>query len=557
MIDPLIRTLLRPHARTVLAVAAWAALLALLTAAYGALVGPLLRALFGGTLAWPAAIADLLPPPPRAEVLRVWLPGLLVAAALLKGLAQHRHATRAAALGQQVLLDLRLTLHRRVLSLPPDAIGQLGLGDLQSRALHDVQAIERWAVAGTAIRLRDGAQVVALLALCLVIEWRLALVVFGIYPLVFWPIARIGRRLRRAAGSAQETHAALVAEVDDQLRRLPLIQLSGATEAADARFARHGAALAEAQLQQVRIRALAPPLNEVVGAAALAATLVYAGQRITAGTLAAEHVLSFFVAVLMLYQPVKGLVRSQAVVEPGRAAGARLTAVLELDAHLPTAGDRAPPARPPSVTFEGVRLVRGDRQVLDGIDAHLPAGALSAVCGPNGAGKTTLAWIIARLITPSAGTVRIDATPLETIDANAWRQTIGWVTQRPLLGRGTIAENIRFGGGTAVDEAVDLAGLAPVLARLPDGLQTRLGDDGAGLSGGEQQRVALARALARRPRLLILDEPTAHLDVAARAALLERLQALRGRMTVLLITHDQALAAQADQRIDLVAGRTA
>lgn len=557
VIDQRIRTLLRPHFRRVLGVAGWATLLALLTALYGALVGPLLRALFGGTLAWPALVADLLPPPPRAEVLRIWLPGLLVAAALLKGIAQHRHATRATALGQAVLLDLRLRLHRRILGLPPDAVARFGLGALQSRALHDLQAVERWAVEGTASRLRDGAQVGALLALCLVIEWRLALVVFGTYPLAFWPIARVGRRLRRAAGATQASQAALTTELDDQLRRLSLIQLSGATAAADARFFARGRDTLAAALDQVRIRALAPLLNEAVGALALAATLVYAGQRITAGTLAAEHVLSFFVAVLLLYQPVKGLVRSQAVIEPGRAALERLEEVLSLPDHLPTGGAAAPPSAPPEIVFEGVGLIRGGRPVLRGLDLRLPAGALTAISGPNGAGKTTLAWVIARLVEPDAGRVSVDGAPLEALDASAWRRAIGWVTQQPLLGRGTIEENLCFGGATLSAEAIELAGLVPVLARLPAGLQTPLGDDGAGLSGGEQQRLALARALARKPALLILDEPTAHLDPPARAALMTSLRALRGRMTLLLITHDPALAAQADHHHALIDGRIA
>lgn len=555
MIHPFVRASLRPHLSRALRVGLWAAALALLTACYGALVGPLLRALFGGALIWPEAVRSLLPAPPDARTLRIWLPALLVAAAALKGLAQHRHAVGVATLGQTVLFDLRGRLHDRVLDLPPDAVAGIGVADLHSRALHDVDAIERWAVQGTAVRLRDGAQVVALLGLCLLIEWRLALVVFGIYPLVFWPIARIGRRLRRAAGETQSAHAALQVEIDDQLRRLALVQLSGDVDAAAERHAAVNKAVADARVHQVRTRALAPPLNEIVGAAALAATLMYAGQRITNGTLAAEHVLSFFVAVLMLYQPVKGLVRTQAIVEPGRAALARLEMVLDLPARLPTGGHASPPSGAPDVRFVGIDLRRGERAILHGVDMHLPRGQLTALCGPNGAGKTTIAWLLARLLDPTRGAVYVDEQPLHAIDAVQWRRTVGWVTQHPMLGRGTVRENLTFGGGQAVEWAAEAAGLLPVIARLPAGWDTILGDDGAGLSGGEQQRLALARALARRPTVLILDEPTAHLDADARAALIARLRRLRGDMTILLITHDEALADAADRRLQIADGR--
>jgi ABC-type multidrug transport system fused ATPase/permease subunit len=301
----------------------------------------------------------------------------------------------------------------------------------------------------------------------------------------------------------------------------------------------------------VRIRSLAPPLNEIVGAIALAGTLIYAGHRISAGTLAAEHVLSFFVAVLMLYQPVKGLVRAQAIIEPGRAAWARLDDVLSHPGRLPAEGGLPAPDAPPTLRLDALTVHRGGRAVLSDLSAEIPAGRWTAIEGPNGAGKTTLAWVLARLLDPASGRVLVDEVPLNTLDPTSWRMRIGWMTQQPLLGRGTIEANVRSGEDADLEHAARSAGLAPIVARLPDGWQTVLGDDGAGLSGGEQQRVALARALARRPTVLILDEPTAHLDAAARADLVDRIKALRGHMTILLITHDTELAAQADQRIRL------
>ncbi len=553
--DRLLRDLMRPVRGRLARTLAWAGLLALTAAAYGAMVGPILRALFGvSALAWPTLLAPILPPPPSVETLRFYLPFLLVGVALLKGLATYRHAVATAALGQAMVGDLRQRLHQRLLHLPPDVLASLGAADLQHRITQEVRAVEAMAVEGLAIRIRDGLQVVALLALCLVIEWRLALVVLGTYPLIFWPAAHLGRALRRAAGGLHADRSHLAVRLDDQVRRLPMLQMSGELPAAARDFARAAETLTRAEIRAVRLRALGAPLNEAVGALALAGTLLYAGHRIEGGTLAPEHVFSFFVTILMLYQPVKGLLRSQALIEPGRAALARAGELLEISASLPTNPGRPPPVTPPAITLSDVSAGRLERTVLHTVSAHFPAGQLTAVVGPNGAGKTTLAWLLARLIEPTAGHIEVDGVPLVDLDAEAWRRCVGWVAQTPLLGRGTLLDHL----GLAPDALATLAeqtGLTHLVGHLPNGWHTELGDAGAGLSGGEQQRLALARALARAPRVLVLDEPTAHLDAEATAGFASTIKGLRGQCTLIFITHDTTLAASADAVVRLEGGR--
>ncbi len=536
-------------------------MLALATAAYGALAGPLLRALFGGeALAWPAWAGPLLPPPPTIDSLRLWLPLVVVCVALVKGVAWHRHAVGSARLGQGVVERARARLHSRVLALPPDAARAIGAGELLSRGTHDAEALERLVTAGLVSVVRDGAQAVALVALCFALDWRLALLAFVVYPVAFWPIARLGRRLRRASGHAHEARAALATELHDQLDRLPLVQLSGATEAAERRFGEVSTGVRDAVVRAARVRALASPVAEVAGAVALAAAVWYASNAVARGTLAGEHVMSFLAALLLLYQPVKGLARAQEVIQPGRAALERLDWLLGLPDRFPAGGALAPPSEAPGVEVRDLVVRRGERVALNSATLALTPGRVTAVVGPNGAGKTTLAWALAALVRPDAGEVLVDGVPLERLDAGAWRQRVGWVTQTPLLGRGTMRENVAFGGDASdadLEQAARLAGLLPLVERLPDGWQTRVGDGGAGLSGGERQRVVLARALARRPTLLVLDEPAAHLDAAAREALVTALPEVCAGRTVLLITHDERLAAAADRVVRLSDGRVA
>jgi ABC-type multidrug transport system fused ATPase/permease subunit len=534
---------------------AWMAVLAACTSAYGLLAGPALRALFGGeTLQWPAALAGLLPAPPDVATLRRWLPGLIVTVAILKGFAFHRQEVGMARLGQAVVLHLRVRLHDRLLVLPPDVAHAFGAGDLHSRFTHDADAAERLFTGGVAAVVRDGLTAIALVGACVALDPVLALLALGLYPLGFWPILRFGRRLRRAAAAQHARRGALATVTHEHLSRLPLIQLSAAEVRASADFHDAAAAAGRAAVRGVALRAAASPIAEVLGAAALAGTLLYASDRIRGGALAPETVMSFFATLMMLYQPAKGLARAQAVLAPGRAALDRIAAVLALADRLPSGGRGAPaPTTPPAVALRGVTAERGGRAVLSGLNLVLPAGRVTALTGPNGAGKTTVAWLVARLVDPSAGEVRVDGRPLADLDVSAWRRAVGWVTQAPLLGRGTLRDNVLFGAAdaSALEEAATLAGLVPLVARLPKGWDTPLGDGGAGLSGGEQQRVALARALVRRPVLLVLDEPTAHLDAAAVAAFREALaQVARGR-TVLLVTHDRALLDLADHVVTL------
>ena len=553
--------LLASRRGTLIRLSFWALILACCTAAYGALAGPALRAVFGGTaLAWPSWLVPHLPPPPTIQELRETLPYLIVGVAVAKGIAFHRHTVGLVALAEGVNMEVRGRLHRRLMAARSDGVYALGGGDLISRFMDDVEAVGRLAADGVCGALRDGVQVVALFGLCLALDWRLAVLSFVVYPVAFWPIARLGRRLRRAAGEAQRHRGALVNTLHDQVGRLPAIQLTGRDATAHAQFERASGHFGGTRIDETSVRAFASPFTEVMGALGLALMLVYTGGRIEAGTLAAEHALSFFAALLMMYQPAKGLARLQGIIEPGRAAFVRLLTLW--DALVPTdvaVAGRSVPPNLSRLTFDGVSIYRGDRWVLEGVSLRIAPGEWIAIQGPNGAGKSTLVWALGRLLTPSRGQIRIDDVPLDEYDLVQWRKAVGWVTQRPWLSRATVRENVCGDLSLTAEELEALGretGLNPVIGRLPQGWDTPLGDDGSGLSLGERQRVSLARALAHAPKILVLDEPTSHLDEDGRRLLVDAIEAVRAGRTVIMITHYEDVAARAD-RIFRLAGGTA
>jgi ABC-type multidrug transport system fused ATPase/permease subunit len=178
-----------------------------------------------------------------------------------------------------------------------------------------------------------------------------------------------------------------------------------------------------------------------------------------------------------------------------------------------------------------------------------------AITGPSGCGKSTLLKVVLGLVQPDSGTVRVGSIDIAELDPDLWRQEIAWVPQRPHLFAATIADNICLGQPGAsrsdLESAITDAGLSGLLMRLPDGLETRLGERGIGLSAGERQRVALARAFLRPASLLLLDEPTANLDGKTEAGILEAIERLCRNRTALLVAHRPALLSVADRVVDL------
>jgi ATP-binding cassette subfamily C protein CydD len=201
----------------------------------------------------------------------------------------------------------------------------------------------------------------------------------------------------------------------------------------------------------------------------------------------------------------------------------------------------------------------GRGKVLDGLDLSIAPGETVGLVGPSGGGKTTLVSLILRLASPGAGTISCGGVDLDSVDPREWRRQIVWVPQRPTLFKGTLAWNLRLFEPEADDEsirsAVSDAGLDELVAGLPDGLQTMIGDGGRRLSVGQGQRVALARALISRAPMVVLDEPTAHLDSDSEETVSRAIARLTAGRTALLVSHRRRAIAGADRVLELRNGR--
>jgi thiol reductant ABC exporter CydD subunit len=467
-----------------------------------------------------------------------------------------------------VRLDVRDRLVRRLLALGPRFASGERTGELANTLLAGVESLDAY-LAQYLPQLALAALVPALVLAAVLgsdpLSGLVLLLSFPLVPLFMWLIgsaaeARTRRQwltLSRLAARFQDALAGLATlrafgRVDDETR-----VLEQANE-------RHRALTMEV-LRLAFVSALALEALATLGTAVVA---VEVGLRLLYARIEFREALFVLVLAPEFYRPLRALGSAFHAGMAGREAAARMAEIVDAEGPLaapavlagaPPAPDVSPPApRPPRVRFESVRLSydAGRTQALDDFTLEVPAGETLALVGPTGAGKTTAAHLLLRFLEPESGRVLVDDVPLAALQPEEWRRRVAWVPQHPRLFHGTLRENLLLGqpvaSEAAIGSALELARLEDLVRELPRGLETPLGEDGERLSGGEAQRVALARAFLKDTPVLVLDEPTAQLDLATEAAVVEAVERLcRGR-TVLLVAHRLTTVAAA-HRVALVA----
>ena len=282
--------------------------------------------------------------------------------------------------------------------------------------------------------------------------------------------------------------------------------------------------------------------NQIGMAVAVAVLLLVGGEFVIRGRLTLGEMAGFFLMAILLRDQLTLALGAVPQIISGREALARTYGWIERSGADSYQKGEVQIAGPQRLRLDGVSFSYGNRAVLRGATLDFTRGRVIAIGGASGIGKTTLTLLLLGLYRPAAGRAQVDDIAYDQVDLPRLRKHIGYVPQHPMLFDATIAENIRFWRSDIADGAIEtaqrLAGLGDFVASLPAGLRMRVGEEGLLLSGGQRQRIALARALVARPSFLILDEPTAHLDIEATRSVFKTLRALPWRPGILLITHD-------------------
>ena len=544
----------RPHASLLAGAIAAMIVLSGATGAFSWLVGPMFQFVFqGGELHdLPFVHAHI----PRDIMLRA-LPALILAIAVVRGVSYFVQFYCMGMLGQRVVADLRLSLHEKLLALPPAFFARSASGDLLSRFSNDIAQLEFAVTYGLAAYLRDGMQVLVLLGVSIALDWRLALLAFVAVPLTVFPIVRFAKRLKKIATKGQAQIGTLYTLLHEALQGVRIVQSFGMEKYERDKFDAEQERFLATMRKSFFVRAIFTPTLEIMAAVGIAATVVFAARAVSSGQLQPDRVISFLATIVLLYTPLKSLGGTGQGVTQGMAGARRLWEVLD-EPVTPVPGPVKLARFDTEVRYENVSFGYRGPLVLHGIDLSLRRGEVVALVGPSGGGKTTLLNLLPRFADPTAGRITLDGVDLREATLESLRAQIALVAQETFLFNDTVRANIAYGLKVPDEKLFEAARAARAdgfIRELPQGYDTVVGERGVTLSGGQRQRIAIARALLKDAPILLLDEATSALDTESEREVQRALDRLMEKRTCLVIAHRLSTIRHATRIAFLSQGR--
>jgi ABC-type multidrug transport system fused ATPase/permease subunit len=495
----------------------------------------------------------------------LWLlAGAIAAAGLLRLLFSVVRRLVAGRVSLGVEFDLRNRLYRHLQTLELGFFDGQQTGQLMSRATVDLQAVRFFLGYGLIFMAQAALTIVIAAAVMIAVNPLLALVALAPTPLVIWVATRYGTLNRPASQEVQQRIAELTAAAEENVSGVRVVKGFAQEHRQLRRFHHTVRRVFDQSMVSTRLRAFYNPYIGFLPQIGLAAIVVVGGRQAIEGTISLGDFVAFYGYVLMLTGPMRMLGVSLGMAQRAVASGNRIFEVLDREPRLTSpAGAPALPDGGGRVELRGVSFAYegAAEPVLRDVDLEVRAGRTVAIVGATGAGKTTLVNLIPRLYDPTAGAVLVDGADLRKVDLPSLRREVALVSDDAFLFSASLRENIAYARPEATDaevaDAADRAGLAEVVAELPDGYATRVGERGLTLSGGQRQRVAIARALLAQPRILILDDATSSVDATTESRIKEALrEVMRGR-TTFVIAHRLSTLALADEIVVLENGRIA
>ncbi len=467
-------------------------------------------------------------------------------------------------LSQRIMRDVRYRLYEKINSLSLDYFSKKRTGELISRITHDVSIIENATSYAVTDLFRQTFMIIFWVIAAFMIDIKAALIIFMLFPVIGIPMDRIGKRLRKFSKGIQEKMADINSLLLETISGTQVVKAFCNEEYENKRFAGQNQDYYKLRMKSIKRLIVLPPMTEIIGMVFGIILMFWFIKRVMAQEISFGMFGYFFASVMSLISPIKKIGNVNAITQQALAANERIYEILDAkpSVQVKVNADILPPMRN-GISIENVsfKYQKENDFVFKDISLEIKKGELVAIVGPTGVGKTTLANLIPRFYDPISGTVKIDGVDLKEVSLLSLRRQIAIVSQETILFNDTVRNNIAYGKRDAsqeeIEEAAKKAFAHQFVDRMPEKYETKIGDRGFRLSGGEKQRISIARAILLNPPILILDEATSQLDSESERYVQEALDKLMQGRTVVAIAHRLSTIKKADKIVVLEKGQIA
>ena len=490
-----------------------------------------------------------------------WTPLLLIGLFLIRGSMNFLSGVAFEWVAGKVVLDLRRQMFERILTLPTAFFDAHSTGNLIARVTFNVNQVTQASTKVLTVLVKDTIIVAGLLAYMFYLNWLLTLIMFVLLPVIALIVRLLAKRLRRISRSLQEAMGDMTHVLEEGVRGHKVIKVFDGKAYEQRRFDRLANWVRRYNLKTKVAGMAHEPAVELAGALMMA-ILIYVGTHETvAGELTVGGFVSLMAAVGLIFSPIKRLTSINEALQKGLAAAESVFDLIDQQAERDTGTGQLKEAQG-RLRFRnvGFRYPLAKRDALKNVSFEAAPGETVALVGRSGGGKTTVVALIPRFYSPTGGTIELDGVNIEQLSLDSLRANLSLVGQESVLFDDTVAANIAYGAGREVTQreieqaALDANALEFIL-RLPEGFDSRIGEDGVRLSGGQRQRLAIARALIKDAPVLLLDEATSALDTESERMVQDALARLTANRTTLVIAHRLSTVKHADRILVIKEGR--
>ena len=486
-----------------------------------------------------------------------FIPGAILVTGLIKGLATYTQVTSLQFMSHRIIEKLRKDVFHNLINLHYGFFVQNKTGSLITRITTDTYYLSG-AMANTYTALiKDSLTLLVLMGNMFYQNWKLALISILVFPLALIPVRVLGKKIRIITKNLQHQIGNLASNLEEIFKGIKNVKSFNAEEFEISRINKEIAIARELNFKQEKVTARSRPFTETLGSLAAGLAIFGGGVFVINENMTAGELMSFLVSLMLAYAPLKNLINVNVLLQSGLGAASRIFEFIDMKSDISDGNKTIKDFD--EIKFKDVffKYPNSEKNVLDGINVNLRKNKKIAIVGPSGSGKSTLLGLMIRLFDLDKGEIIIGNENIKDLRFKNLRSYFSLVSQDTVLFDGSISENIKYNSklsNKSIEKFAELACVDEVIEKLPQGLNTQIGENGIKLSGGQRQRIAIARALAQQKPIILLDEPTSNLDLRTEAKLFDNLYGIKN-ISLVVVAHRLSTIKNFDEILYLEAGK--